>query len=69
VALVERALQVFEGDMNPAQVEALRNEQAARAKATGDAVVQALTEINRVLSPEQRRVLTAYVRKHLHYMR
>ncbi len=68
-AMVEQALQLFETDMSPARIQALRAQQMQQAQVTGDAVVQALQEVYRVLTPEQRLVVTHTIRKYLRYLR
>src|SRR5439155_12842864 len=54
---------VFEADrIDPAAVKALRGEHEARAEKQGDAIVDAISEAHRVLSPEQRRAVVGYAR-------
>ena len=58
-------LTLFEADqVDPARVEALRQQGADEHRRMADAVSQAVIEVHDVLTPEQRRVLADYVRSH-----
>jgi Spy/CpxP family protein refolding chaperone len=61
-AMLEEALQLFEGDLNPARVETLRSEHEARQKAMQAEVMKGLREIHAVLRPEQRKQITTMIR-------
>jgi Spy/CpxP family protein refolding chaperone len=65
-AMVEEALQLFEGnDLTGARVEALRSEHKARTEAIHAEVLKGIQQIHAVLTPDQRRQVTAKIRKHL----
>ena len=61
----ERVLALFEADrIDPAQVEALHATMHQRRDAIHAAVSQAIVEIHDTLTPEQRRIVTRFVREH-----
>jgi Spy/CpxP family protein refolding chaperone len=58
-------LALFEADrIDAARVEAFRRQGEEEHRRVGDAIAQALGEIHDVLTPEQRRAVTSYVRSH-----
>jgi Spy/CpxP family protein refolding chaperone len=62
-ASLERVLTIFEADkIDEAALGALRAEREAEMKKTGDAIVAAIGEAHRVLSPTQRRELVEWVK-------
>jgi Spy/CpxP family protein refolding chaperone len=64
-ARMEEVLAVFEADaIDPARLEALRALREEEHRKVADAIAQALVETHEVLSPEQRKALTSYVRSH-----
>lgn len=61
----EEVLALFEADrIDPAQVEALHAKMHQRHETIHAAVTQAILEIHDTLTPEQRRVVTQFVRSH-----
>ena len=59
------ALALFEADqVDPARVDALRQQGEDEHRRIAEAVSQALVEVHDVLTPEQRRTLADYVRSH-----
>ena len=61
----EKVLALFEADrIDPAQVQALQTEVEQRHQAVRSAITQALIEIHDILTAEQRRVVTQFVRAH-----
>jgi len=59
------ALALFEADqVDPARVDALRQQGEDEHRRIAEAVSQALVEVHDVLTPEQRRILADYVRSH-----
>jgi protein CpxP len=62
-ARLDEVLALFEADaLDAGRVEAFRRQAEEEHRQVGDAIAQALGEIHDVLTPEQRRAVTAYVR-------
>jgi Spy/CpxP family protein refolding chaperone len=62
---VAEALALFEADaIDAGRVEAFRRQAEGEHRQVGDAITQALVEIHDVLTPDQRRAVTAYIRSH-----
>jgi Spy/CpxP family protein refolding chaperone len=66
-AALDRALALFAQEkVSDGQIAALRSEHEAKARAVGDAVVQALYDVHDALTAPQRRQAVAWVRAQLH---
>lgn len=64
---MQEALALFESDaLDPARLDAFRRSVEEEHRKIGDAISQALADVHRVLTPEQRKQLTDYVRQHRH---
>jgi Spy/CpxP family protein refolding chaperone len=62
----DRALAIFEADrVDPAAVQALRDEHQARAAKIADAVVQAVHDVHDALTSSQRRIVTDTIRERM----
>jgi Spy/CpxP family protein refolding chaperone len=64
-ARFEEALALFESDrLEAAQLEAIRDRHEAEHRRVADTVAQAITEAHDTLTPEQRRIVTGWIRAH-----
>jgi Spy/CpxP family protein refolding chaperone len=64
-ARMQEILALFEADqVDPARVDALRRQGDEEHARLRDAMVQAVTDVHGVLSPDQRKLLADYVRRH-----
>jgi Spy/CpxP family protein refolding chaperone len=62
-ARFDEVLKLFEADtIDAGRVEAFRRQAEAEHRQVGDAITLALTEIHDVLTPDQRRAVTEYIR-------
>ena len=58
-------LGLFEGDrLEPGQLDAFRDRLAAEHRQIGDVISAALVDVHDALTPEQRRIVAAWVRTH-----
>jgi Spy/CpxP family protein refolding chaperone len=64
-ARLEEGLALFEADQpDPAQIAAFRAQREAEHRRLADSISQAITEVQSVLTPEQRKVVTGWIRDH-----
>jgi Spy/CpxP family protein refolding chaperone len=62
---VDEALSLFEADVvDPGRLATFRAQREAQHRQVADAISQAITEVHDVLTPDQRKAVTAWIRTH-----